>query len=90
MCVVEKRVNENKKQLKINVYMASGGEDKGCGCAIMLALFIIAGIRYELEHAFEGGVWAWVIIGVLVAIAIILILGGLVGGIIRSIIDMFK
>lgn len=70
--------------------MASGGEDKGCGCAIMLVLFIIAGIRYELEHAFEGGIWAWVIIGVLVAIAIILILGGLVGGIIRSIIDMFK
>lgn len=69
--------------------MASGG-DKGCGCAIMLVLFIIAGVRYELEHAFEGGVWAWVIIGVLVAIAIILGVGGIIGGIIRSIIDMFK
>lgn len=69
--------------------MASGG-DKGCGCAIMLVLFIIAGVRYELEHAFEGGVWAWVIIGTLVAIAIILGVGGIVGGIIRSIIDIFR
>ena len=58
----------------------------GCGCAIVLVLFIIAGVKYEIENGFEGGVWAWIIMGVLVIVAVLMVLGGIVG----SIFDKFR
>lgn len=69
--------------------MAKGGEG-GCGYAIVLAFFIVAGISYEFESGFEGGIWAWVICAVLIILAVVLGVGGIIGGIIKSIIDMFK
>lgn len=70
--------------------MAKDGGEGGCGCAIALIIFIAAGINYELEHAFEGGIWAWIICVVLIILAFVLGVGGIIGGIIKSIIDMFK
>lgn len=62
-------------------------ESSGCGCAVVLALLIYVFIDYEIQNNFVGGVSAWVVIGILIVIALVLGLGGAVIGFIKDLFD---
>ena len=62
-------------------------ESGGCGCAVVLALLIYVFIDYEIQNNFVGGVSAWVVIGILIVVALVLGLGGAVIGFIKDLFD---
>ena len=62
-------------------------ESSGCGCAVILALLIYVFIDYEIQNNFVGGVSAWVVIGILIVVALVLGLGGAVIGFIKDLFD---
>lgn len=62
-------------------------ESSGCGCAVVLALLIYVFIDYEIQNNFVGGVSAWVVIGILIVVALVLGLGGAVIGFIKDLFD---
>lgn len=62
-------------------------ESGGCGCAVVLALLIYLFIDYEIKNNFVGGISAWIVIGILIVIALVI---GLCGAIISLIKDLFS
>lgn len=62
-------------------------ESGGCGCAIVLALLIYAFIDYEIKSNYAGGFSAWIVIGILIVVALVI---GLGGAIIELIKDIFS
>ena len=62
-------------------------ESGGCGCAVVLALLSYVFIDYEIQNNFVGGVSAWVVIGILIVVALVLGLGGAVIGFIKDLFD---
>lgn len=62
-------------------------ENSGCGCAVVLALLIYTFIDYEIKSNNAGGFSAWVVIGILIVVALVI---GLGSAIIELIKDIFS
>ena len=61
--------------------------EENSGCAVVLALLIYAFIDYEIKSNNAGGFSAWVVIGILIVVALVIGLGGAIIGFIKDLFD---